>query len=225
MDEKILIIEDDENIRRLLQRALNLEGYKVELAPEGISGLALARDQRPDLIILDLMLPNISGLEVCQKLRLTSSAPILILTAKEQLEDKIKGLDAGADDYMVKPFEIEELLARVRALLRRTTSEREDQLTMADLVLDAKTRTAIRGERVIRLTVKEYDLLYLFMSYPGQVMTRDMIFERVWGGTFHGESNVLDVYIRYLRQKLEENGEPRLIYTLRGVGYLMHEPD
>ncbi len=225
MDEKILIIEDDENIRRLLQRALNLEGYKVELAPEGISGLALAKDQRPDLIILDLLLPNISGLEICEKLRLTSTAPILILTAKDQLDDKVRGLDAGADDYMVKPFEIEELLARVRALLRRTASEREDQLTLADLVLDAKTRTAIRGERVIRLTVKEYDLLNLFMSYPGQVMTREMIFDRVWGGTFRGESNVLDVYIRYLRQKLEEKGESRLIYTLRGVGYLMREPD
>ncbi len=225
MDEKILVIEDDEAIRRVLQRALTFESYRVELAPDGLSGLALAQDQHPDLIILDLMLPGMDGLEVCEKLRRMTSSPILILTAKDQLEDKISGLDAGADDYVVKPFEIEELLARVRAMLRRTAADRDENLKLADLVLDAKTRQAFRGERVIRLTAKEYDLLNLFMSYPGQVMTREMIFDRVWDYTFGGESNVLDVYIRYLRQKLEENGEPRLIYTLRGVGYLMREPD
>jgi two-component system response regulator MprA len=225
MDEKILVIEDDEAIRRVLQRALTFESYRVELAPDGLSGLALAQDQHPDLIILDLMLPGMDGLEVCEKLRRMTSSPILILTAKDQLEDKISGLDAGADDYVVKPFEIEELLARVRAMLRRTAADRDENLKLADLVLDAKTRQAFRGERAIRLTAKEYDLLNLFMSYPGQVMTREMIFDRVWDYTFGGESNVLDVYIRYLRQKLEENGEPRLIYTLRGVGYLMHEPD
>lgn len=225
MDEKILVIEDDEDIRRVLQRALTFANYSAELAPDGPSGLAVARDQHPDLIILDLMLPGMDGIEVCERLHKMSDSPILILTARDQLDDKIKGLDSGADDYMVKPFEIDELLARVRALLRRTAADRDENLKMADLVLDAKTRQAIRGDRAIRLTAKEYDLLALFMSHPGQVMTREMIFDKVWDYTFGGESNVLDVYIRYLRQKLEENGEPRLIHTRRGVGYKMSEVD
>ncbi len=225
MDEKILIIEDDEKILRLLQRALNYEGYNVVLATEGKSGLSLTQDQKPALIILDWMLPDMDGLEVCSKLNRMTTAPILMLTAKDQVEDKIKGFDSGADDYIVKPFDMDELFAHIRALLRRTAGDRVESLQLGDLVLDSKTHQAYRGERAIRLTAKEYDLLDLFLRHPGQVMTREMIFDRVWDYDFGGESNVLDVYIRYLRQKLEENGEPRLIYTLRGVGYVMREPD
>jgi len=225
MDEKILIIEDDEKILRLLQRALNYEGYNVVLATEGKSGLSLTQDQKPALIILDWMLPDMDGLEVCSKLNRKTTAPILMLTAKDQVEDKIKGFDSGADDYIVKPFDMDELFAHIRALLRRTAGDRVESLQLGDLVLDSKTHQAYRGERAIRLTAKEYDLLDLFLRHPGQVMTREMIFDRVWDYDFGGESNVLDVYIRYLRQKLEENGEPRLIYTLRGVGYVMREPD
>ena len=225
MDEKILIIEDDEKILRLLQRALNYEGYNVVLATEGKSGLSLTQDQKPALIILDWMLPDMDGLEVCSKLNRKTTAPILMLTAKDQVEDKIKGFDSGADVYIVKPFDMDELFAHIRALLRRTAGDRVESLQLGDLVLDSKTHQAYRGERAIRLTAKEYDLLDLFLRHPGQVMTREMIFDRVWDYDFGGESNVLDVYIRYLRQKLEENGEPRLIYTLRGVGYVMREPD
>ncbi len=225
MDEKILIIEDDEKILRLLQRALNYEGYNVVLATEGKSGLSLTQDQKPALIILDWMLPDMDGLEVCSKLNRMTTAPILMLTAKDQVEDKIKGFDSGADDYIVKPFDMDELFAHIRALLRRTAGDRVESLQLGDLVLDSKTHQAYRGERAIRLTAKEYDLLDLFLRHPGQVMTREMIFDRVWDYDFGGECNVLDVYIRYLRQKLEENGEPRLIYTLRGVGYVMREPD
>ncbi len=225
MEEKILIIEDDEKILRLLQRALNYEGYNVVLATEGKSGLSLTQDQKPALIILDWMLPDMDGLEVCSKLNRMTTAPILMLTAKDQVEDKIKGFDSGADDYIVKPFDMDELFAHIRALLRRTAGDRVESLQLGDLVLDSKTHQAYRGERAIRLTAKEYDLLDLFLRHPGQVMTREMIFDRVWDYDFGGESNVLDVYIRYLRQKLEENGEPRLIYTLRGVGYVMREPD
>ena len=225
MDEKLLIIEDDEKILRLLQRVLNYEGYNVFLATEGRAGLSLTQDQKPALIILDWMLPDMDGLEVCAKLNKMTTAPILMLTAKDQVEDKIKGFDSGADDYIVKPFDMEELFAHIRALLRRTAGDRVETLQMADLILDSKTHQAYRGDRAIRLTAKEYDLLDLFLRHPGQVMTREMIFDRVWDYDFGGESNVLDVYIRYLRQKLEENGEPRLIYTLRGVGYVMREPD
>lgn len=223
MKERILIIEDDEGIVRVLKRALTYEGYLVESALEGESGLQLAREHRPDLIILDWMLPGMDGLEVCQRLRTLCNAPILMLTAKDTLQDRVQGLDSGADDYMTKPFELEELLARIRALLRRTQMERAPVLSFADLTLDTSTRQAIRGNRTIPLTAKEYDLLELFLRHPRQVLTREMIFDRVWGYDFGGESNVLDVYIRYLRQKLESDGEPRLLHTVRGVGYVLRE--
>ncbi len=224
MNERILIIEDDPAILKVLQRGLTYEGYVVDTATDGRSGLILARDQQPDLVILDLMLPGIDGLEVCHRLRTVSgSIPILILTAKDAVQDRIQGLDAGADDYMVKPFNLDELLARVRALLRRTQADRLPILKFADLILDTGARQAKRGDRVINLTAKEYDLLELFMRHPRQVLTREVIFDRVWGYDFGGESNVLEVYIRYLRQKLEEGGEPRLIYTVRGVGYVLRE--
>jgi len=223
MNERILIIEDDEAIVKVLQRGLTYEGYEVNTALDGESGLVMARSNTPDLVVLDWMLPGMDGLEVCEKLRDTGSVPILMLTAKDTLNDRVKGLDAGADDYMVKPFELEEFLARIRALLRRTQQERATVLTFEDLSLDTSTRQASREGRVISLTAKEYDLLELFLRHPRQVLTREMIFDRVWGYDFGGESNVLDVYIRYLRQKLESNGEQRLIHTVRGVGYVMRE--
>jgi two-component system response regulator MprA len=175
------------------------------------------------MVILDLMLPGMDGIEVCQRLRSGGNIPILMLTAKDALQDRVQGLDAGADDYMTKPFELDELLARIRALLRRTQMERAPVITFADLTLDTSTRQATRKGRVISLTAKEYDLLELFLRHPRQVLTREMIFDRVWGYDFGGESNVLDVYIRYLRQKLEIDGEARLIHTVRGVGYVLRE--
>ncbi len=223
MKERILIIEDDEAIVKVLRRGLAYEGYQVDTALDGESGLVLARDHHPDLVVLDWMLPGMDGLEVCQRLRAGGGIPVLMLTAKDTLQDRIMGLDAGADDYMVKPFELDELLARVRALLRRTQPERAPILTFTDLTLDTSTRQAIRKGRTISLTAKEYDLLELFLRHPRQVLTREMIFDRVWGYDFGGESNVLDVYIRYLRQKLEAEGEARLIHTARGVGYVLRE--
>lgn len=223
MNELILIIEDNEAIVKLLQRGLVYEGYKVDVALDGEAGLKMAKEHHPDLVVLDLMLPGIDGIAVCKELRSDSALPILILTAKDATQDRVLGLDAGADDYMVKPFELEELLARVRALLRRTQSDRATMLSFADLTLDTSTRLATRGSRTIQLTATEFDLLELFLRHPHQVLTREVIFDRIWGYDFGGESNVLDVYIRYLRQKLEENGEPRLIQTARGVGYALRE--
>lgn len=225
MDERILIIEDDEEILRVLRRVLTYEGYIVDTALTGMAGISLATEQAPDLVILDLMLPQMDGIEVCNRLQKIGNQPILMLTAKDSLQDRVEGLDAGADDYMVKPFEIEELLARIRALLRRTVVDRIKVLEFEDLSLDSASRKATRGDREIVLTAKEYALLDLFLRHPRQVMTRDVIFDRVWDYDFGGESNVLDVYIRYLRQKLEEGGEPRLIYTVRGVGYVLREPE
>jgi two-component system response regulator MprA len=223
MKEYILIIEDDEAIVRVLKRALAYESYRVEAALDGEAGLALAREHHPDLVILDWMLPGMDGLEVCQRLRAGGNQPILMLTAKDTIQDRVQGLDAGVDDYVVKPFELDELMARIRALLRRTQPERAPVLSFADLSLDTSTRQATRKGRIIPLTAKEYDLLELFMRHPRQVLTREMIFDRVWGYDFGGESNVLDVYIRYLRQKLEGVNEIRLIHTLRGVGYVLRE--
>ncbi len=225
MEERILIIEDDEEIVRVLRRVLDFEGYKVDTALTGQLGLNLAQEQYPDLVVLDLMLPKMDGLEVCRRLRKFGKMPVIMLTAKESLQDRVDGLDAGADDYIVKPFEVDELLARIRALLRRTVVDRIQVLQFADLVLNSATRQATRGERSITLTAKEYDLLDLFIRHPRQVLTREVIFDRIWDYDFGGESNVLDVYMRYLRQKLEENGEPRLLYTVRGVGYVMREPE
>jgi two-component system response regulator MprA len=225
MDERILVIEDDEEILLLMQRALVFDGYKVLLADDGPLGLEVAQKERPALIILDLMLPGMDGMEVCKRLRQFTKSPIMMVTAKDKISERVSGLDAGADDYLVKPFDIEELLARVRALLRRTVEDRPEIISVADLTLDNQTRRASRSSRVIDLTAKEFNLLDLFMRHPNQVLTRDVIFEKVWEYDFSGESNVLDVYIRYLRKKLEAGGEPRLIFTIRGVGYVMRKPD
>lgn len=226
MGARILLIEDDEGIVRFLRRALSYEGYVVEVATSGEEGLEKARAEKPDLIILDVMLPGIDGFEVCRRLRAEDvSTPVLMLTARTAVQDRVEGLDMGADDYLVKPFQLEELLARMRALLRRTRPEKPPQFTFADLVLDTGTRQAYRGDRVINLTPKEYELLELFMRHPRQVLTREQIYDRVWGYDFGGESNILEVYIRYLRRKLEANGEPRLIHTVRGVGYVLRETE
>ena len=224
MNERILIIEDDQAILKLLQRGFAYEGYTVDVATDGRTGLSLARDRSPDLVVLDWMLPGMDGLEVCHRLRTGGTMPILMLTAKDTIQDRVQGLDAGADDYMIKPFNLDELLARIRALLRRTQPERIPVLKFADLTLDTGSREATRGNKLIQLTAKEYELLELFMRHPRQVLTREVIFDRVWGYDFGGESNVLEVYIRYLRQKLEtEENMPRLIHTVRGVGYVMRE--
>jgi len=221
--ERILIIEDEDKILQFLQRGLTYEGYRVVTAADGPAGLALARSEVPDLVILDWMLPGLDGLEVCRRLRSAGPTPILMLTARESVSDRVLGLDAGADDYLVKPFEFDELVARVRALLRRARPEAADLLTFADLRLDTGTHQAYRGERPIELTAKEYELLDLFLRHPRQVLTREVIFDRVWGYDFGGESNIIEVYVRYLRQKTEAGGEARLLHTVRGVGYVLRE--
>jgi two-component system response regulator MprA len=219
----ILVIDDDEKITSFLRRALAYEGYRVETAPEGQTGLAKARDREPDLVILDVMLPGLDGREVARRLRAGGDVPILMLTARDEVADRVAGLDSGADDYLVKPFALEELLARVRALLRRRETDRPDVLRYSDLALDTASREAQRGDRVIDLTTKEYELLALFMRHPRQVLTRDQIMEEVWGLDYDGESNVIEVYVGYLRQKLEAGGQPRLIHTIRHAGYVLRE--
>jgi len=224
----ILIIEDDAGVARFVKRALETEGYIVDIAPDGETGLAKTFRNFPDLIILDWMLPGIDGLEVCRRIRTRNQKiPILMLTAKDAIPDRVLGLDSGADDYLVKPFNINELLARVRVLLRRRraqTPPKPKEYQFADLILDTGTRRARRGDRIIELTLKEYQLLEMFMRHPRQVLTRDQLYDQVWGYDFGRESNVLDVYVRYLRRKLEAGGEPRLIHTVRGVGYVLREP-
>ncbi|HSB89409.1 MAG TPA: response regulator transcription factor [Anaerolineales bacterium] len=223
MRERILVIEDEDRILQFLRRGLTYEGYRVDTAADGPTGLALAREAPPDLVILDWMLPGLDGLEVCRRLRAAGDVPILMLTAKEAVADRVQGLDAGADDYLVKPFEFDELLARLRALLRRAHPETTDVLSFSDLRLDTGTHQAFRGERQIDLTAKEYELLELFLRNPRQVLTREVIFDRVWGYDFGGESNIIEVYVRYLRQKTEANGEARLLFTVRGVGYVLRD--
>jgi DNA-binding response OmpR family regulator len=225
MAEQILVVEDEARIASLISRNLRLEGYQVEVAPDGETALEKAISNPPDLVLLDVMLPDIDGLEVCRQLRMAGcDEPVLMLTAKDAIPDRVAGLDAGADDYLVKPFAFDELLARVRALLRRAAPpETEAPLEFSDLVLDPSTHQAQRGEREIELTAKEYDVLELFLRHPRQVLTRDIIYDRIWGYDFGGESNIIEVYVRYLRAKLEAEGEPRLIHTLRGVGYVLRE--
>jgi two-component system response regulator MprA len=223
MREKILVIEDEEKILHFLRRGLAYEGYQVETAVDGATGLELAREEPPDLVILDWMLPGMDGLEVCRRLRAAGSIPILMLTAKDSISDRVRGLDAGADDYLVKPFALDEVLARIRALLRRAKPEGPEVLAFSDLQLDTGTHQAFRGETSIDLTAKEYELLELFLRHPRQVLTREQIYDRVWGYDFGGESNIIEVYVRYLRQKTEAGGRARLIHTVRGVGYVLRE--
>ena len=223
MSSTILVVEDEERIRQFLQRGLGFEGYRVEAAADGPAALELARDNPPDLVLLDLMLPGMDGLEVCRRIRAVSDVPILMLTAKEAIDDRVAGLDAGADDYLVKPFAFDELMARVRALLRRAQPAQPQVFRFADLELDTGTRQGRRNDVIFDLTAKEYELLELFMRHPRQVLTRDVIFDHVWNYDFGGESNIIEVYVRYLRQKTEQGDMPRLIHTVRGIGYVLRE--
>lgn len=220
----ILLIEDEIKLARFIELELNSEGYRITVAHDGMAGLILARESSPDLVILDWMLPGLTGVEVCRRLRTTGNkVPVIMLTARDEVQDRVAGLNAGADDYVVKPFSIEELLARVRAHLRRQQEDDQDVLQFADLSLNRRTREVFRGQRAIELTVKEFDLLEYLLSHPRQVYARDQILEHVWGYDFIGDSNIIEVYIRYLRLKLEENNEKRLIQTVRGVGYVLRE--
>jgi len=224
MKHHILVVEDEAKLAKFIELELQYEGYHVSVALDGFTGLATARESQPDLLILDWMLPGVSGLEICRRLRSTGDkVPIILLTAKDEVSDRVAGLDAGADDYVVKPFSVEELLARVRAHLRRNQEEDPDTLQFADLSLNHSTREVYRGDRLIELTAKEFDLLDYLISHPRQVLTRDQILERVWGYDFMGDSNIIEVYVRYLRLKLEANGEKRLVQTVRSVGYVLRE--
>ena len=224
---KILVVDDERAVRESLRRALELEGYEIELAGDGDEALStLGRDEpQPDAVILDVLMPGLDGLEVCRRIRATGNrVPVLMLTARDEVENRVAGLDAGADDYVTKPFALEELLARVRALLRRATdTDGGEVLSFANVTLDLGTREVRRGGRLIELTRTEFALLELFLRNPRQVLTRSIIFERVWGYDFGFASNSLDVYIGYLRRKTEAGGEPRLIHTVRGVGYALRE--
>ncbi len=219
----VLVVDDDSHIAASLRRALIYEGYAVEVAPDGAMALNRARERMPDLVVLDVMLPGMSGVEVCQRLRAAGDVPILMLTAKDGTADRVVGLDSGADDYLVKPFAYEELMARIRALLRRQAPRALKVLRYADLSMDLGTREVRRGEHSVALTPKEFDLLQHLLRNPRQVLTRDRILDAVWGYDFGATSNSVDVYVGYLRQKLEADGSPRLIQTVRGVGYALRE--
>jgi two-component system, OmpR family, response regulator MprA len=222
---RVLVVDDERAVRDSLRRALELEGYDVELAADGEEALErLAQNGEPDAVVLDILMPRMDGLEVCRRLRREGHRlPVLMLTARDEVENRVAGLDAGADDYVTKPFALEELLARLRALLRRTTSGSGEVLHFADLELDPKTREVRRAGEPIELTRTEFSLLELFLLNPRQVLTRSVIFERVWGYDFGFSSNSLDVYIGYLRRKTEAGDRPRLIQTVRGVGYALRE--
>jgi DNA-binding response OmpR family regulator len=222
MSDRILLVEDDPKLAEFIAAELGLEGYDVTTATNGIDGLRMARDSQPDLLILDWMLPGISGLDLCLRLRKTGiEVPIIMLTAKDEIPDRVAGLNAGADDYVTKPFSIEELLARVKARLRRTHPEETKMLVFEDLTLNLLTREVYRNNQLIELTAKEFDLLELLLRHPRQVLTRDRILEQVWGYDFMGESNIIEVYVRALRVKLEASNPKRLIDTVRGVGYVL----
>ena len=224
MTSHILVVEDEAKLAQFIKLELEFEKYQVTVATDGFTGLSSAREIQPDLILLDWMLPGISGPEICRRLRQTGDkVPIILLTAKDEVSDRVTGLDAGADDYVVKPFSIEELLARVRANLRRDSDEESELLQFGDLTLNRSTREVFRAQRLIELTAKEFDLLEYLLSHPRQVLTRDQILERVWGYDFMGDSNIIEVYVRYLRLKLEQLNESRLIQTVRGVGYVLRE--
>ncbi len=223
---KILVVDDEPAVRDALERALRAHGYGVSMAVDGVDGLEHLASDTPDLVVLDILMPRLDGLEACRQIRASGDrTPILMLTARDAVGDRVEGLDAGADDYLVKPFALDELLARIRALLRRTTPNADEQpLTFADLSLDPVTHEIRRGAREIELTRTEHLLLELFLLNPRRVLTREVIFDRVWGYDFGPTSNALEVYVGYLRRKTEADGEPRLIHTVRGVGYVLKEP-
>lgn len=221
---RILVVEDDAKVLSAVARGLALEGYEVDAAEDGPGALAMAAARPPDAVVLDVMLPGMSGLEVCDRLRRASAVPVLLLTARDSVQDRVAGLDRGADDYLVKPFAFDELLARLRALLRRARpSQMGETLRNADLDLSPATREAWRGGEPLALTAREFDLLEFFLRHPRQVLTRARLLEQVWGYAYLGGSNVIDVHIRALRDKLEAGGRSRLIQTIRGVGYALRE--
>ena len=223
---RILVVDDEPAVRDAVQRALRLENYEVQTALDGSDALKSLALSSPDLVILDVLMPGVDGLEVCKRLRTAGDAtPILMLTARDSVANRVEGLDAGADDYLVKPFALDELLARVRALLRRSSPDGGQQLLrFSDVTLDEVSREVRRGTRSIELTRTEFLLLELFLNNPRRVLTREIILDRVWGFDFGPESNSLEVYIGYLRKKMEAGGEPRLIHTIRGVGYVLRDP-
>lgn len=224
MTGKILLVEDEVKLARFIELELISEGYEVSIAHDGITGLTMMRESPPDLAILDWMVPGISGVEICRRMRTTGvKIPVILLTAKDEVSDRVTGLDAGADDYVVKPFSIEELLARIRAHLRRNLETDQDFLQYQNLSLNRRTREVLFYKETIDLTAKEFDLLEYLLRHPKQVLTRDQILENVWGYDFMGDSNIIEVYIRYLRLKLEKNQEQRLIHTVRGVGYVLKD--
>jgi two-component system, OmpR family, response regulator MprA len=223
---RVLVVDDEPSVRAVLARALRLDAYEVELAEDGRGALDRLAAAPPDVVVLDVLMPHVDGLEVCRRLRAAGDrTPVLMLTARDAVDDRVAGLDAGADDYLVKPFALKELKARVRALLRRAgPPEADGELRFADLRLDPANWQARRGTRGLELSRTEFNLLALFLAYPRQVLTRSEIFERVWGYDFGPSSNALGVYVGYLRRKLEAEGEPRLLHTVRGVGYVLREP-
>ena len=226
MAVRILVVYDDRAVRESLRRSLSFNGYSVALAQDGLEALDLIASDRPDALVLDVMMPKLDGLEVCRQLRSTGDdLPILVLTARDSVSERVAGLDAGADDYLPKPFALEELLARMRALLRRTTPDDGESpaMTFADLSLDPVTREVTRGQRQISLTRTEFALLEMLIANPRRVLTRSRILEEVWGFDFPTSGNALEVYVGYLRRKTEAEGEPRLIHTVRGVGYVLRE--
>jgi two-component system, OmpR family, response regulator MprA len=221
----VLVVEDDAGVRESLEAALGFDGYAVESVDDGDAALSRLGVVDPDLVVLDVMMPRVDGLTVCRMLRQRGiRTPILMLTARHEVSDRVAGLDAGADDYLVKPFALDELLARVRALLRRTADDDTDVRRVGDLTLDPRSREVTRGERRLELTKTEFDLLDLLMLNVGIVLERSTIYDRIWGYDFGTSSKSLDVYIGYLRRKTEEAGEPRLIHTVRGVGYVLRDP-
>jgi len=224
---RILVVDDDRAVRESLRRSLAFNGYTVELAEDGVEALERIARDRPDAVVLDVMMPRLDGLEVCRRLRSTGDdLPVLVLTARDSVSERVAGLDAGADDYLPKPFALEELLARMRALLRRTGPDDNAEsaaLTFADLSLDPVTREVSRGDRSISLTRTEFSLLEMLINNPRRVLTRSRILEEVWGFDFPTSGNALEVYVGYLRRKTEADGEPRLIHTVRGVGYVLRE--
>ncbi len=222
--QRVLVVEDDGAVRRAVERALTFEGYDVVTARDGAEALAIVLNDNVEAIVLDVMMPIVDGLEACRRIRARGdTTPILILTARTEISDRVAGLDAGADDYLVKPFALEELLARLRALLRRSTGAIAELMRVGDLVMDTGSREVKRGGKVIDLTKTEFDLLELLMTNPGIVIDRDTIYDRIWGYDFATSSNSLDVYIGYLRRKTEADGATRLIQTVRGVGYVIRE--
>jgi two-component system, OmpR family, response regulator MprA len=225
MDGRLLVVEDDPQVRGMLVRALGYEGFEVSAAPDAASAFAALKVDRPDLVLLDLLLPDLDGMEVCRRLRASGDAvPVLMLTARDGIDDRVDGLEQGADDYVVKPFDTAELVARVRALLRRTRAARErPRRRFADLEVDLESREVRRGERLVGLTRREFDLLALLVEHPRRVMSRERLMTEAWGYRAAIETNAVDVYVGYLRRKLEESGEERLIWTVRGVGFVLRE--